>query len=172
MVWWVQWTWLINKYTWPGLAFYAELNCKTWWWSGSYLCWLCILIEEESCIMEIWWLNQTGEFGQNCVMNNFLVVWGSDMIIIFHLSSPHTVLQLKQNHELSGLEISSHNHFYIAYICPEIANKFWSDIISDRKNNLIRCGWHTGNQQDSNQLKIELNWRMQNVVLIFTMKAS
>ena len=40
--------------------------------------------------------------------------------------------------------------------CPEIANKFWSDIIWDRKNNLIRCGWHTGNQQGGNQLKIEL----------------
>ena len=105
--------------TWPARALYAELNCKTWWWSGSDLCWLCILIEEESCIMEIWWLNQTSEFGQNCVMNNFW--WGLIWSSYFIFSSLHTQFYNWNKTIISSQLLRCH------YICQNSGKSGWCE---------------------------------------------
>ena len=97
---WVEWTWLINKYMAcpdrAGTLCRIELQNMMMIWVRSRLTLqVCILIEEESSLMEIWWLNQTSEFGQNCVMNNFWwgLIWSWYFIFLLH----STVLPRKQN---------------------------------------------------------------------------
>ena len=64
------------------------------------------------------------------------------LVIIFHLPSPHTYSYTIETKPSTLRSRAVPTITYTAYICSEIANKFWSDLrYLDRKTNLIRGGW-------------------------------